>query len=473
MFGAENFCAVITFTKTTGQTRTLLPVVADYLLWYAKDRERAKFRQLYERKALGGEGATEYFNVELPGGESRKLTDEELANPGLLPKGAKIFATDSIVSDGFSGENSADIELEHGGRKFVLSCGPKRHWKVGVEGVKKLWAMGRLMRREGLRIYKRYFEDFPFVPFTSVWADTRGETDMDYVVQTSRKVIERCLLMTTDPGDLVLDPTCGSGTTAYVAEQWGRRWITIDTSRVPLALVRQRLLTATFPYYEVHSGSAGVSPAVSGVSPETSASASSAGTPKTATGTVALPNNPANGFVYRRRQNARGEEIGGIVPHITLKSVANNEPPEEEVLVDSPEVVKGVVRVTGPFGVEATIPTPVDFEADGVEDSRAKTPEEFQSHLERMLEALRRSPVLHLPGNQTVTFRNVRQPAKSLSLHAEAEVVAQVSHLLYRRLPSRLGVRTARRVWKPAIQQTRKSALRAWPPSSSARKTAR
>src|SRR5207237_26488 len=151
---------------------------------------------------------------------------------------------------------------------------------------------------------------------------------MVYVVQTSAKVIERCLLMTTDAGDLVLDATCGSGTTAYVAEQWGRRWITIDTSRVPLALARQRLLTATFDWYELRDE----------------------------------PRGPAGGFVYKRKQNSKGEEIGGIVPHITLKSIAKDEPPEEEVLVDRPEIQNGITRVTGPFTVEATIPTPQDFE---------------------------------------------------------------------------------------------------------------
>ena len=129
--------------------------------------------------------------------------------------------------------------------------------------------------------------------------------------------------MTTDPGDLVIDPTCGSGTTAYVAEQWGRRWITIDASRVPLALTRQRLLTATFPYYDLQSPERG----------------------------------PAGGFVYKRKQNRKGEEIGGIVPHLTLRSIATDEPPEEEVLVDRPEVSTKITRVTGPFWVEATIPT--------------------------------------------------------------------------------------------------------------------
>src|SRR6059036_3022361 len=154
----------------------------------------------------------------------------------------------------------------------------------------------------------------------------------------SADAFQRCSPLCPDDngsGDLVLDPPCGSGTTAYVAEQWGRRWITIDTSRVPLALARQRLLTATFPYFELKEEERG----------------------------------PAGGFVYKRKQNSKGEEIGGIVPHITLKSIANNEPPAEEVLVDRPEVQTGIVRVTGPFAFEATIPTPVDWEGDGKEDS--------------------------------------------------------------------------------------------------------
>src|SRR5207247_3783571 len=135
-------------------------------------------------------------------------------------------------------------------------------------------------------------DDFPVYPLGNLWSDTWGvQSRIDpkrYVVQTDTKVIQRCLLMTTEPGDLVLDPTCGSGTTAYVAEQWGRRWITIDVSRVPLALARQRLLTATFPYYELRDHHRG----------------------------------PAAGFVYKRRQNARGEEVGGIVSHVTLGTIA-------------------------------------------------------------------------------------------------------------------------------------------------------
>jgi adenine-specific DNA-methyltransferase len=196
------------------------------------------------------------------------------------------------------------------------------------------------------------------------------------------------MLMTTDPGDLVLDPTCGSGTTAYVAEQWGRRWITIDTSRVPLALARQRLLTATFPYYQLNDE----------------------------------PRGPAGGFVYVRKQNQKGEEVGGIVPHITLKSIANDEPPDEEVLVDRPESIGSITRVSGPFCFEATIPTPIDYEADSAEVG-AGGQESHGSFVDRMLEVLRKSPILQLGGNKKVSLKNVRPPAKTLSLSAEAVTV--------------------------------------------------
>lgn len=207
-----------------------------------------------------------------------------------------------------------------------------------------------------------------------------------YVVQTNEKVLERCMWLCSDPGDLVIDPTCGSGTTAYVAEQWGRRWITIDTSRVPLALTRQRLLTSTFDWYELKDSERG----------------------------------PSGGFVYKRKQNRKGEEIGGIVPHIMLENLSNNEPPAEEVLVDRPEVTKEVVRVTGPFTVEATIPTPVDWEGDGEEDSGTEDMDERMKYIDRMIEVLRRSPVIRVSGNKSATFKNVRPIARSLALAAEA-----------------------------------------------------
>ncbi len=171
-----------------------------------------------------------------------------------------------------------------------------------------------------------------------------------------------------------------------MAEAWGRRWITIDTSRVPLALARQRLLTATFDYYDLTDAKLG----------------------------------PAGGFVYRERKNRRGENVGGIVPHITSTTIANDEPPEQVVMVDRPEKVSGIVRVSGPFCVEATIPGPVDFDGDGVDDSGSG--EDHGSFIDRMLEVLRRAPVLQVGGGRPITVRNIRPPVKSLSLSAEGMV---------------------------------------------------
>ncbi|MDN5941870.1 MAG: site-specific DNA-methyltransferase, partial [Nitrospira sp.] len=281
-------------------------------------------------------------------------------------------------------------EFTFAGKKWKPPTG--LHWKTTVEGLEHLSETGRIIVEGNSLRYLRFLDDFPVFPISNIWTDIGGIQSRTegklYVVQTASLAIERCLLMTTDPGDLVLDPTCGSGTTAYVAEQWGRRWITADTSRVPLALARQRLLTATFPWYELKDDHRG----------------------------------PAGGFTYKRKQNKKGEEVGGIVPHITLKSIANNEPPAEEVLVDRPEVENGITRVTGPFCFEATIPTPVDWEGDGVEDSGTTSAEAYGSFVDRMLEVLRKSPVLRLEGNKTVTLKNIRPPAKTLSLSAEALV---------------------------------------------------
>jgi adenine-specific DNA-methyltransferase len=275
VFGPDNFAALITFQKTTGSTTKTVPTTSDYLVWYARDIQRIKMRKLYQPQAPGVSGALEYKRVELENGDIRPIRDFMKEGKMTLPNGARIFATDSIVS---KGGDDPDIELTWNGKKFRLSCRPNRHWKPGVDGIKRLWSVGRLLRQEGLRIYKRYFEDFPYRELVHVWTDTRGEDDPDYVVQTHTKVVERCILMTTDPGDLVFDPTCGSGTTAYCAEKWGRRWITCDTSRVALAIARQRLMTAKFDYYELRDPERG----------------------------------PAGGFVYE------------TVPHITLESIAKN-----------------------------------------------------------------------------------------------------------------------------------------------------
>ncbi|MFH1672097.1 MAG: site-specific DNA-methyltransferase, partial [Pseudomonadota bacterium] len=387
VFGAENFVSVICFVKTSGFSPTLLSNVADYLLWYSKDKERVKYNQLMLSKTVGEEGATQYNWVEsFDRSEIRPMTAEELQNIYLVIDRSRILTHGDLSAQGSSG-NTDPFEWNGKTYKVPINC----HWKTTPEGLKRLSEQNRLMSLGNSLRYKRYLQDFPVFPVSNIWTDTgiSGFADKKlYIVQTNPSVIERCLLMTTDPGDLMLDPTCGSGTSAYVAEQWGRRWITIDTSRVPLALARQRLLTATFSYYELKEPEQG----------------------------------PAGGFVYKRKQNNKGEEVGGIVPHVTLKSIANNEPPSEEVLVDRPETVNSITRVAGPFCLEATIPTPVDWEGDGVEDSGAPEAGEHGSFIDRMLEVLRRSPVLHLDGGKTVELKGIRKPAKTLSLSAEAVV---------------------------------------------------
>jgi len=394
VFGIENFCSVITFAKTSGYGDSVqLSGVSDYLLWYCRDIERLKYNQLYRRKEFGSELAAEYRFVELPDGKRRPLTKEELEAPSLIPKGARFFRPSALTSQGATKTGSFDYVFQN----QSFSIGNNQHWKTTESGLDRLVQSNRIIKRDKSLSYARYLDDFPVVPINNAWLDTRWGFDAAekaYVVQTNTKVIERCILMTTDPADLVLDPTCGSGTTAYVAEQWGRRWITMDTSRVPLALARQRVLTATFPYYELKDESLG----------------------------------PAGGFVYKRKQNKKGEDVGGIVPHVTLKSIANNEPPAEEILVDRPEVKNGIVRVTGPFTFEATIPTPLDDKLEPpAGDGAGAEADGFGSFVERMIEVLRKSPALRLDGNRTVMFKNIRQPARTMWLSAEAMIDASAT----------------------------------------------
>ncbi len=386
VFGEENFANQIAFQKSSGRISENVDAVYDVLLWYAKNKETMKFKKVY-RQRTQEQIDTAYNYIELSDGSYRMMSRLEMEGVDPIPVGSKRFRPSQLYSQ--TGGESSRFTYEFSGRKYL----PPRTggWRTSRDGLDKLASNNRIMARGQYLAFKMFEDDFPFVQLHNIWTDvlfTTFGSEKLYVVQTSPKVIQRCIQMTTDPGDLVLDPTCGSGTTAYVAEEWGRRWITIDTSRVPLALARQRLLTATFPYYDLKEENRG----------------------------------PVGGFVYKRKQNSKGEEVGGIVPHITLKSIANNEPPQEEVLVDRPEEIRNITRVSGPFCVEATIPTPVDWEGDGDEDSGAQ--ESYGSFVERMLEILRKSPVLHLDGGKTIQFRNVRPPAKTLSLSAEALVVS-------------------------------------------------
>lgn len=381
IFGSENFCAEICFQKTGGQRTNLLSRVGDFLLWYAKDISRVKYQQVYLGKGADDEIASSYTQVELADGTRRSMTKEEKENSSLLPKGSRRYQATSLTSQ--NPGSRYDVKFE--GRTYYPNA--NQWWKTDEKGMTALIKAKRIVSSGSTLRFVRYLDDFPAYPITSMWTDTAGGVGGDklYVVQTNTKVVERCLLMTTDPGDLVLDPSCGSGTTAYTAELWGRRWITIDVSRVPLALTRQRLLTSTYPFFTLKSDALG----------------------------------PSGGFVYSRKRSARGEEVGGLIPHVTLKSIANGESGSEAVLVDRPDVGRGVTRVTGPFVFEATIPVPSDGEVHQSDEVRVQG-EEPDTFVERMIEVLRRSPTLRVANKQEVKLKDIRRPAKSLVLSAEA-----------------------------------------------------
>jgi len=299
VFGIDNRCALITFKKTSGAGSfaggtNLLAATNDYVVWYAKRIDHVKYRQLYLEKEIGGAGAGAYTSVEDSAGKRRPATRAELENG---ESEGRFFRPSPMTSETVREAKTTVFDVEIGGRTFLPKKGG---WKTNRDGMRKLGAANRLMIQGTSLAYVRYHDDFPAFPLTALWNDTQSGSGMNkvYVVQTTQKVVERCLLMATDPGDLVLDPTCGSGTTAYVAEQWGRRWITIDTSRVALALARARIMGARYPYYLLADSREGQKKDA-----ELTATAPST---QPVHGTVRL------GFVYER------------VPHITLKSIANN-----------------------------------------------------------------------------------------------------------------------------------------------------
>ena len=306
VFSPSNFVTMIKFRKAGNSPANLIGSTTDYLVWYAKDKERVKYHQLYVERRAGDPSLDMYSYVELDDGTVRKATSEEMNSKEFLSSHRNIQYT-TLFSIGTRSNSTDFVEFE--GKKYYPPAG--KYWKVNPECVKRLIAAGRIVKSDRTIRYKRYLSDSPLMQLGDLWEDTHGASDMRYVVQTSTKVIQRCILMTSDPGDLVLDITCGSGITAFTAEQWGRRWITCDTSRVAIAIARQRLLTASFPYYKLSDPQRGIS----------------------------------SGFSYKS------------VPHITLKSIANNEPPAREILYDQPEIDTDRIRLSGPFTVEA-LPAP-------------------------------------------------------------------------------------------------------------------
>ena len=236
VFGSENFISSITFYKTAGQTANNLASTTDYIIWYSKNKENLKYRQLYLDKSVETDASNVYTWLEFPDGTRRRMTSQEKISPDSILKNTKVFRISSMTSQ--SGGETTNFPVELGGKIFTSGRG---FWKTNRKGIENLIKKRRVVP-SGISLgYVRYIDDFPVYPIANLWNDTGTGSFTDekkYVVQTGVKVIQRCILMTTDPGDLVLDPTCGSGTTAYVAEQWGRRWITIDTSRIALNIAK-------------------------------------------------------------------------------------------------------------------------------------------------------------------------------------------------------------------------------------------
>ena len=390
VFGEENFVSLIPVVKTSSATTELLAGVCDYILFFAKNRTQLKYRQLFFDKQLGGEGASAYEFIETSDGIRSRIGARELSSTER--ERARYFR----LSDMRSQRPPGDFPVTFQGRAIRPGTG---YWKTGPEGFERLIWANRIQLNGNTLNYIRFLEDFPAYPLTNVWTDIGSGlgTDKVYVVQTSSKLVERCMLMTTDPGDLVLDPTCGSGTTAYVAEQWGRRWITIDTSRVALALARTRLMSARYPFYLLADSSDGIrkEAELTGVIP-----------PPHPTG-----DDIRKGFVYKR------------VPHVTLKSIANNPEIKEgmsraeidaaiarhadtETLFDQPYEDASKVRVCGPFSVESLSPFRVlstaDENLDGtVSELEARKEQDFATMI---LANLQKAGVQNTIKNERLAF---------------------------------------------------------------------
>ena len=380
VFTPKNFVSVVSFATTSGFESNTLARAGDYLVWYAKSRDKVKFRTLFtpNTRSIGEEG---YRWVQFKDGETRGLTADEIRGEKPFPEGGILYRPDSLISQGPASEPQP-FKF----RSKVYSPPSNAHWKANYPaGMERLAKANRLHVAENSLRYVRFADDFEWKALNNFWDDTMTGQFTDpkiFVVQTNLKVVQRCLLMTTDPGDLVLDITCGSGTTAFVAEQWGRRWMTCDTSRVALTLAKQRLMTAVFDYFQLAHPDEGVD----------------------------------SGLRYK------------TVPHVTLKSIANNEPPEPETLYDQPLVDNGRTRVTGPFTVEA-VPAPMVKSPGELSGEETAAPMAADGSVARSGATIRqnewRSEMLRAgirgKGGQMIHFSRVEPFSGTRWLHADAE----------------------------------------------------
>jgi adenine-specific DNA-methyltransferase len=374
VFGAQNFCSMITFRTGTSLQSRLIAAVSDYLLWYAKDKDQCYCVPLF-RERFWNEKIKTFDWIKLSNGRIRRLTAKERDGTAPFPQGA-LFKATQITRKLRSGETPHSVQFK--GQDFFPP--PGLYYPKYVD---ELVHQNRVIA-VGSRLYGvRYESDFPFVRYTNLWNDTVRSTFASrkaYPVQTNPKVIERCLLMTTKPGDLVLDPTGGSGTTAYVAEKWGRRWISIDHGKISRALTRQRLLTSAFKMHAISDPNIGVK----------------------------------GGFQYEQSQNKLGQEVGGLVPHITRGTLTKKRPLKIERLADRPIRIPGIVRVPGTIAIQTLMQQQSD---DNDSFGSTMDPDAKSRFLELMISALQAVSSVQM-GTHTIPFHDIEPLEDENPFHA-------------------------------------------------------
>ena len=352
IFGDENRIATVTFRKSASSSTNLLPEVADYLLWYAKDRTSVRFHSLYQTLKKRQE-IVDFFSwhamIEEPDGNCRPLSSSEQENPDSISNEVRLFRRLPIQSQGWSTTGRSE-PYEWNGRKWF--CRATDQWSVSHEGLDRLAEANRLISAQSSEdsalMWKQYENEVPGRKINNVWDEHNRPNDMHYVVETAEKVIEKCMLMSTDPGDLVLDITCGSGTTPFVAEKWGRRWIATDTSRIPIALTRQRILTGIHDWHVLCSSREGAEIELDFAAKYGSDPLDQKRSNKSES------KDPAVGFVYKR------------VPYVSAGHLAYDKPPKYTYIVNEPFRSKERrFRLASAFTVESHSPyrtlSPADY----------------------------------------------------------------------------------------------------------------
>jgi len=369
VFGSSNFVRIIQFRKKLMPLGgNVLEEMYDYLVWYAKDITVIKYHQLYVPQNL--KSNTYWDTLKLPNGKIRKLTKEEKTDPDNIPKNHKLATTVSLKPPSFSEQGVYDFRLN--GKTYR----PPGCWMTGKEGMDKLAKAGRLVPSGNTLRFLLFFDDFPYSKLTNNWSDTSGAQKKRFVVQTSEEILKRCILMTTDPSDLILDPTCGSGTTACVAEKFGRRWITADTSRIAIHIAKQRLLVSMFDYYSLNRSDEGIS----------------------------------SGFKLEKANK------------ISSRTIINNEEAKEVILYDRP-VKEAKMRISGPFTIEA-VPAPTVKSIDAMSEEQPHYEPGLQNngihHQQQWRDELFKTGIRGR-GGQKIEFTRVESHPATKWLHADAE----------------------------------------------------